>query len=158
MRSLSFFQFMANLEQYGSRIPGVTLTFSLIVTFYLTKTENGTKKCLTQLSHYCFEERSYFWQKMLIFCKRNADIGKINEVWVLKEIFSENTYVRVLTYQILSFYHNSNEFYPQKQQIPQLKTNPWKTHSDQGLGLKAKGNLQNWWKGSIFILSIWKTV
>ena len=28
--------------------------FSLIVTFYLTKTETRTKKSLTQLSHYCF--------------------------------------------------------------------------------------------------------
>ena len=29
--------------------------FSVIVTFCLTKTENKTKKPLTQLSHYCFE-------------------------------------------------------------------------------------------------------
>ena len=29
--------------------------FSLLITFYLTKTENRTKKSLTQLSHYCFE-------------------------------------------------------------------------------------------------------
>ena len=29
--------------------------FSLIVTFYLTKTENRPKKSLTQLSHYCSE-------------------------------------------------------------------------------------------------------
>ena len=28
---------------------------SVIVTFRLTKTENRTKKSLTQLSHYCFE-------------------------------------------------------------------------------------------------------
>ena len=52
--SLSFFQFMANLELCGSIIPDayfVKLTFLLIVTFYLTKTENGTK----QLPHYCFE-------------------------------------------------------------------------------------------------------
>ena len=33
----------------------VTLTFSLIATFYLTKIENRTKKSPTQLSHYCFE-------------------------------------------------------------------------------------------------------
>ena len=33
----------------------VKLTFSLIVIFYLTKTENRTKKSPTQLSHYCFE-------------------------------------------------------------------------------------------------------
>ena len=56
--SLLFFQFMANLEQTGSRIPdaySAKLTFSLTVTFYLTKTENRTKKSLTQLSHYCFD-------------------------------------------------------------------------------------------------------
>ena len=33
----------------------IELTFSLITTFYLTKTENRTEKSLTQLSHYCFE-------------------------------------------------------------------------------------------------------
>ena len=49
--SLPFFQFTANLEQSGSRIPDaqtVKLIFSLIVTFYLTKTENRTKKSVTQ--------------------------------------------------------------------------------------------------------------
>ena len=30
-------------------------TFSLIATFYLTKTENRTKKSLIQSSHNCFE-------------------------------------------------------------------------------------------------------
>ena len=33
----------------------VKLIFSLTVTFYLTKTENRTKKSFTQLSHYCFD-------------------------------------------------------------------------------------------------------
>ena len=33
----------------------IKLTFSLTVTFYLAKTENRTKKSLTQLSHYCFK-------------------------------------------------------------------------------------------------------
>ena len=50
--SLSFSQFMANLEQSGSRIPDVEsakLMFLLIVTFYLTKTENRTKTSLTIL-------------------------------------------------------------------------------------------------------------
>ena len=32
----------------------VKLTFSLKVTFYLTKTKKRTKKSLKQLSHYCF--------------------------------------------------------------------------------------------------------
>ena len=54
MTSLSFFRFMANLEQSGSQIPDVKLTFS-IVTFHLIKTDNRAKKSLTQLSHYCFE-------------------------------------------------------------------------------------------------------
>ena len=52
--SLSLFQFMANLEQSGNQILNawsVKFTFSLTVTFYLTKSENITK---TQLSHYCF--------------------------------------------------------------------------------------------------------
>ena len=42
----------------GSWIPdalSIKLTFSLTLTFYLTKTENRTKKSLTHLSHYCFE-------------------------------------------------------------------------------------------------------
>ena len=58
LTSLSFFQFMANLEQSESRIPDaetVKIMFFLIVTFDLTKTENRTKISLTQLSHYCFE-------------------------------------------------------------------------------------------------------
>ena len=33
----------------------VKLTFSSRVIFYLTKTENRTKKSLTQVSYYCFE-------------------------------------------------------------------------------------------------------
>ena len=56
--SLLFFGFMANLKQSGSRILdtySVKLTFSLRKLFYLTKTENRTKKSLTQFSHYCFE-------------------------------------------------------------------------------------------------------
>ena len=55
--SLSFFQFMTNVEQSRSRIPdawSVKFTFSLIVTFYLSETENIIKKSLTELSNYCF--------------------------------------------------------------------------------------------------------
>ena len=58
MASFISFQFMANLEKFRIRNPDVesaTLMFSLIVTFYLTKTESRTKKSLMQLSHYCFE-------------------------------------------------------------------------------------------------------
>ena len=55
---IAIFQFTANLEQSESRIldaQSVKLIFSLIGTFYLTKTQNRTKKSQTQLSHYCFE-------------------------------------------------------------------------------------------------------
>ena len=41
---------MADSEQSRSRIK-----FLLKATFYLTKTENKTKKSLTQLSYYYFE-------------------------------------------------------------------------------------------------------
>ena len=39
---------------------------SLTIAFYLRKTENRTKKFLTQLSHYGFEQKYYF-------CEENAD-------------------------------------------------------------------------------------
>ena len=70
--SLPFFRFMANLEQFGCRIPetwSVILVFSL--TFYLTKTENRTKKSLTPLSYYCFQWR------YILFLPKNVDYSKI---------------------------------------------------------------------------------
>ena len=73
---------------------------SLVVTFYLTKTENRTKKSLTQLSHYRFELRYYLCQKKRLFFTKNADISKIKKALVLKGSFSETTYVCVLTCQI----------------------------------------------------------
>ena len=93
LTSLSFFQFMANLEQSGSQIPdawSVKLTFSLTVAFYLLKNESRTKKFLTQL---------LIWAKVLFLTKRadflhkNADISKIKEVFRLKGIFSKTTFV-----------------------------------------------------------------
>ena len=89
------------LQPSGIWIPDacfLKLTFSLIVTFHLTKPENRTKKSLTQLSYYCFEERYYFCQKILFFCKKNTDISKIKSILVLKGIFSETKDMRVLTY------------------------------------------------------------
>ena len=47
--SLSFSQYMTNLELFESQIPdawSVIVTFSLKVTFSLSKTENRTKKSL----------------------------------------------------------------------------------------------------------------
>ena len=58
--SLSFSRFLANLEQSGGRIPdteSAKVMFSVKVTFCLTKTENRTKKSLTE--------------------QKNADISKI---------------------------------------------------------------------------------
>ena len=56
--SLSFAQFIANLEQSVICIPGarsVKLTFLLTITFYLAKTKNRTKKSLAYLPYYWFE-------------------------------------------------------------------------------------------------------
>ena len=56
--SLPFFGFLTNLEQSGGRSPdteSANVMFSVIVAFCVTKTENTTKKSLTQLSHYCFQ-------------------------------------------------------------------------------------------------------
>ena len=50
--------------------------FSLIVTFFLTKIENKTKKPLTQLSYYCFE---------YVFLPKNVTLTSAK----LKGIFSE---------------------------------------------------------------------
>ena len=53
------------------------LIFLLIVTFYLTKTENRTKKSLILLSQYCFEEKYYFCQKAPDFCKKKLPTAKL---------------------------------------------------------------------------------
>ena len=54
--SMSFSRFIAKLEQIRNLgAESIKLTFSLKVTFCLTKNENRTKKSLTQRSNYCFE-------------------------------------------------------------------------------------------------------
>ena len=58
--------------QYGAfrkPKPSVKLTFSLKVTFYLTKTENRTRKCLAKLSTIALSKGTIF--------VKNADISKI---------------------------------------------------------------------------------
>ena len=68
LTSLLLFQFITNLEQSGSRILDTwSATFSLIITFYLTKTENKIKKSPTQLSYSCFEKWYFFWPKNVDF-------------------------------------------------------------------------------------------
>ena len=111
--SLPFFQIKSNLEQSGGRISdaqSVKLIFSIIVTFYLTKTEKRTKKSLTQLPHYCFDYLYLFWLKNADFLQKNADIIKIKGALVLKGVFSEIEYECLLSLQISIFQHNSNKF------------------------------------------------
>ena len=83
---------MTNLEQSGSWIPdawSVKLKFSLIVTFYLTKTEDRSEQSNAALK-LLLSVKVLFCQKMLL---KNAGISKIEEVLVLKAIFSKTTYV-----------------------------------------------------------------
>ena len=66
---LSFFQFMANLQPSGSRLPdtsSIKLKFSLKVTFYSTEPENETKSLKD--SFYTIALSFY-----TIFAKKNAD-------------------------------------------------------------------------------------
>ena len=67
MTSLSFFGFLANLEQSGGRIPdteSAKVMFSVIGTFCLTKTENRTKKSVA------LSKSTFLDKKTLIFCKK----------------------------------------------------------------------------------------
>ena len=58
MAPLPFPQIITNLKQSGSRIwyaQQVKITFSLIITLNITKTENRSNFFLTQLSFHCFK-------------------------------------------------------------------------------------------------------
>ena len=82
--SVSFSQFMANLEQSRSQILEaycVKLLFSLIATFYITKTKNRTKKFLN--SHTIALSKSTIFAKNADFLEETADISKIKRVLVL---------------------------------------------------------------------------
>ena len=131
---------MANLEQSGNQMLGVQcvkLTFLLIATFYLTKTENRTKKSLTKtennskksltpLSHYCFEYCPIFAKKCRFFTKKVMTSAKLRRSWQ-KKVFFQNLQRCVLTYQMSSFQHNSNEFrlfHPLPPSPSHLKINP----------------------------------
>ena len=70
-----------------------------MVTFYLTKTENRSKKSLTQLSHYCFDKGTISATNV-IFLQKNADISKNKTALVQKGISSKTTYEFILTCQI----------------------------------------------------------
>ena len=82
--SLSFLQFMANLQRSGCQIPNaqpVKLTFSLIVvTFYLIKTENTTKK--SHSSHTIAVSKGLFMpKKMLFFLQKMLTSVKLRRPW-----------------------------------------------------------------------------
>ena len=115
--SLPFFQFMANLQSCGSRIPdgwSIKFTLSLTITFYLTKTENRTKKSLTHVWYYIL----LLWAEVLFFPKiayfgiKNADIIKIKKALVLKGIISETTLDRLGVTPPSPYFPRQNE--PQK--------------------------------------------
>ena len=82
--SLLFFRFTANLEQSGRRVPdalSVKRIFSLIVTFYLTKTK---KRTIALCKGTILAKKRWFFAK-------NADIIEFKRALVLKGIFSEAT-------------------------------------------------------------------
>ena len=97
---------MANLEKSGSKILdawSVKLTFSLTVTFYITKTENRTKNLYHSSHTIALSNGTIFAQKSQFFAKKIAVISKRKGVLVLKGIFYETKYVCILMYQISSF-------------------------------------------------------
>ena len=90
--SLSFFQFMANLQPSGSRIRdawSIKFTALLIVTFNLIKPENRTKKSQHSSHTIGLSKGTIFATKCCFFSKKNPDISKIKEILGLKGVFSE---------------------------------------------------------------------
>ena len=63
--------------------------FPSTVTFYITKTENKTRRV-----------KVLFWSNKTDILQINADISKIKKALVLKGIFSEATFACVHTCQI----------------------------------------------------------
>ena len=66
MMSSLIFSFMADLELSGSQIPdawSVILSFSLIATFYFTKTENKNKEPISLSKSTIFAKNADFLQK-----------------------------------------------------------------------------------------------
>ena len=83
-----FFQFMANLQPSGSRIPdswSKKVAFLLIVAFYLTEPANRTKVSKTAFRLLLLSKSTIF-PKILIVSKKKADISKIKGIFVLKGI------------------------------------------------------------------------
>ena len=92
--------FMATFEPSGNRFPDalpIKLIFWLTMTLYLRKLKTELKSSNAALIR-------LIWAMILLlpknanFLQKNARIRKSKEVLVLKGMFFENTYVRVLTY------------------------------------------------------------
>ena len=83
--TLSFFQFIASLEQFRSWIPDgqwVKLTFSLIVTFTLQNLKTELKN-LELNSRIIILGKDTIFAKNVKFLPKNAEISKISEILVL---------------------------------------------------------------------------
>ena len=76
----------------------------------LTRSENRTKSIYHSFHTIALSKGTIFAKKNADFWQKNAGISRIKRILALKGIFSETTYVCVLTYQISGFYHNSNKF------------------------------------------------
>ena len=79
--SLLFFGFMANLELSGSSIQdaeSVKLTFSLKITFYLTKTEKELKNFQHSSHTIALSKGIIFAKKTLIFCTKMLTSAILN--------------------------------------------------------------------------------
>ena len=98
-------------SEAGFRTHSVKLKISIIVTFYLKtlKTENRTKKNSNNSHTITLIEGAIFTKKCCFLQKKNADISKTEGV-LYQKVYFLKLQMCVLTYQISSFYHNSNEF------------------------------------------------
>ena len=104
-RHCHFFNFMANLEQSGSRILDAVCKSYVFINSNILSYKNWKQN--SKISNTFFT--LLLWLKVLFlpknaaFLQKNADISKIKGALVLTDIFSGTTYVCVLTCQILSF-------------------------------------------------------
>ena len=80
----------------------VILTFSLWVTYYLTKLKTKGKN-LQHNSHTIAVSRGAIFAKNTKFLNKNAGISKIKGFLVLSSNFSKTKYVSALTHQFSSF-------------------------------------------------------
>ena len=98
MMSLSFLQFMVSLEQSGTLIPDA---WSLILNIFINNNLYFYEDWKTELKNLYHNSHTNAMSKVTFSKKddclqKNVDISKIKQV--LKDIFSETTYLCVLTY------------------------------------------------------------